>query len=178
MRFLLDQSTDARLIPFLAELGHAATRIGADYAGGIPDVQVLAIASDEGRILITDDRDFGELVIRSGLPHAGVIYLRLGSYAELFHVIADRDRPIPFAPELAVEVASPAQDEDALAAKARLYLRGGTRLVWIVWPHGQTVDVWRAGATAGPVRTLGAGDLLDGEDVVPGFSHPVAGLFA
>jgi Uma2 family endonuclease len=96
----------------------------------------------------------------------------------LFHVIADRDKPIPFAPELAVEVASPAQDDDALATKARLYLRGGTRLVWVVWPHRQTVDVWRASATARPVRPLGAGDLLDGEDVVPGFSHPVDDLFA
>jgi predicted nuclease of predicted toxin-antitoxin system len=83
MKFLLDQSTDARLITFLAELGHDATRIGADYPGGISDEHVLAIARDERRILITDDRDFGELVIRSGLPHAGVIYLRLSSYVEL-----------------------------------------------------------------------------------------------
>ena len=83
MRFLLDQSTDARLVPLLHELGHDATRIGADYPGGIPDAQVLAIASAEGRVLITDDRDFGELVIRSGLPHAGVIYLRLGNDAGL-----------------------------------------------------------------------------------------------
>jgi predicted nuclease of predicted toxin-antitoxin system len=83
MKFLLDQSTDARIITFLAKLGHDTTRIGADYPGGIPDEQVLAIANNEGRILITDDRDFGELVIRSGLAHAGVIYLRLGNYADL-----------------------------------------------------------------------------------------------
>jgi predicted nuclease of predicted toxin-antitoxin system len=78
MKFLLDQSTDARLAH-----GHDATRIGEDYPGSIPDEQVLAIARAEGRMLITDDRDFGELVIRSGLPHAGVIYLRLGNDAEL-----------------------------------------------------------------------------------------------
>lgn len=96
----------------------------------------------------------------------------------MFPLIADRDKPIPFAPELAVEVASPSQDEDSLAAKARIYLRGGTRLVWVVWPHTQTVDVWRAGAVTGPARTLGAGDQIDGEDVIPGFSHPVADLFA
>jgi len=83
MRFLLDQSTDARLVAFLHELGHDATRVGADYPGGIPDEHVLAIARDEGRILITDDRDFGELVIRSGLAHTGVIYLRLGNDVEL-----------------------------------------------------------------------------------------------
>ena len=83
MRFLPDQSTDARLLTHLRNLGHDATRIGADYPAGISDLQVLALAHAEGRILITDDRDFGELVVRSKQPHAGVIFLRLGAYAEL-----------------------------------------------------------------------------------------------
>jgi predicted nuclease of predicted toxin-antitoxin system len=83
MKFLLGQSTDARLVPYLRNLGHDTTRVGADYPGGIPDLQVLSLAHAEGRILITDDRDFGELVVRSKQPHAGVIYLRLGSYADL-----------------------------------------------------------------------------------------------
>lgn len=42
---------------------------------------MLAIARREGRILITDDRDFGELVFRRRQLHAGVIYLRLASYS-------------------------------------------------------------------------------------------------
>jgi predicted nuclease of predicted toxin-antitoxin system len=83
MRFLLDQSSDARLVPYLAQLGHDATRIGRDYPPGLPDQEVLALAHREGRILITDDRDFGELVFRLHQPHAGVIYLRLGEYADL-----------------------------------------------------------------------------------------------
>jgi predicted nuclease of predicted toxin-antitoxin system len=40
------------------------------------------------RILITDDRDFGDLVFRLRQPHAGVIFLRLGEYAELATKIA------------------------------------------------------------------------------------------
>ena len=83
MRFLLDQSADARLIPHLSQRGHDATRIGRDHPGGLPDPQVLAIAVAERRILLTDDRDFGELVFRQGQPHAGVIYFRLGDFAEL-----------------------------------------------------------------------------------------------
>ncbi len=83
MRFLLDQSTDARLIPYLRQQGHDATRIGRDHPGGLPDPQVLAIAVAEQRILLTDDRDFGELVFRQRQPHAGVIFFRLGRYAEL-----------------------------------------------------------------------------------------------
>jgi Uma2 family endonuclease len=89
----------------------------------------------------------------------------------------DADRPIPFAPDLAVEVASPSQDADAMAAKARTYLGGGTRLVWVVWPQAHHIDVWRAGTLDLPARTLNAGDTLEGEDVVPGFTHPVAAVF-
>ncbi len=87
-------------------------------------------------------------------------------------------RPIPFAPDLAVEVASPNQRRNEMAAKARVYLRGGTRLVWMIWPGRQQIDVWRQEQTSGPIATLGSGDLLDGEDIIPGFTYPVADVFA
>ena len=64
-----------------------------------------------------------------------------------------------------------------LAAKVALYLAGGTRLVWVIWADRQQVDVWHPGDT-GPSATLGVGDTLDGEDVIPGFIHPVADIFA
>jgi len=97
--------------------------------------------------------------------------------AEPARSIADRNKPIPFAPELAVEIASPSQNASELAAKARTYLNAGTRLVWAVLPRAQAVDVWRAGTAGGPVVRLGMDDSLDGEDVVPGFRHPIADLF-
>jgi predicted nuclease of predicted toxin-antitoxin system len=83
MKFLLDQSTDARIIPYLKQLGHDATQIHRTYPESIPDTEVLALAYQQKRILITDDRDFGELVFRLQQPHAGVIFLRLGTYAPL-----------------------------------------------------------------------------------------------
>ena len=83
MKFLLDQSTDARLLSYLKHLGHDATQIHQTYPESIPDEEVLSIARQEERILITDDRDFGELVFHQQLPHAGVIFLRLGTYAPL-----------------------------------------------------------------------------------------------
>ncbi len=103
----------------------------------------------------------------------------VGFYAaEKRALIVDRAKPIPFAPDLAVEVASPSQDADDLAAKARTYLHGGTRLVWVLWPQSGHIDVWRPGNLAAPATTLHAGDTLDGEDVIPGFRHPVAAVFA
>ncbi len=77
MRFLFDQSTDRRLAPYLRNLGHDVTIVAVDYPPSLPDEQVLAIAHQEQRILVTEDRDFGELVFLPQRPHLGVIYLRL-----------------------------------------------------------------------------------------------------
>lgn len=77
MRFLLDESADFRLAKFLRECGHDAVAIGQDYPHSLADDAVLAIALREQRILITSDRDFGELVVRYQSAHAGVILFRL-----------------------------------------------------------------------------------------------------
>ena len=98
--------------------------------------------------------------------------------AERALLILDEDKPLPFAPDLAVEVASPSQGAEAMAAKAQLYLSAGMRLVWIVWPHGSHIDVWRPSDPLRPLRVLTVSDMLDGEDVVPGFSYPAAEVFA
>lgn len=45
----------------------------------LTDREVLAIANREQRILITNDRDFGELVFRLQLPHSGIVLFRLGA---------------------------------------------------------------------------------------------------
>ena len=92
--------------------------------------------------------------------------------------LAHPERAIPFAPDLAVEVASPTQRHPEMAAKACRYLAGGTGLVWVVWPRYRQVDVWHPGDTDTPFATLTMGDTLDGEDVVPGFSYPIARLFS
>lgn len=81
------------------------------------------------------------------------------------------------APDLVAEVVSPTQFRPEMASKARRYLAAGVRLVWIVWPRNQQVDVWRPGADQ-PIATLNAGDVLDGLDVVPGFLYPLANIFA
>jgi Uma2 family endonuclease len=79
------------------------------------------------------------------------------------------------APDLAVEVASENQYAPGMGAKAKTYLRFGTRLVWIIWPRYKRMDVWHPGDEA--PTALGIEDTLDGEDVVPGFTYRVARLF-
>lgn len=87
------------------------------------------------------------------------------------------EKYLRLAPDLVVEVASPDQYKPEMAAKARLYLSSGVRLVWVIWPAQQTVEVWRSGSDS-PLAALSVGDMLDGLDVVPGFSYPIADLFS
>ena len=77
MKFLLDESAELSIAPFLRDAGHDVTVIAHDYPNALSDRVVLSIAYDEQRVLITNDRDFGELVFRHQQPHHGVIYFRL-----------------------------------------------------------------------------------------------------
>lgn len=77
MKFLLDQSVERRLAPFLRNLGHDVTVVSIDYEAGIADEKVLAHAHQESRIVITNDKgDFGELIFRHYHAHCGVILFR------------------------------------------------------------------------------------------------------
>ncbi len=82
-----------------------------------------------------------------------------------------------FAPDLAVEIASPSQYKPEMADKAKVYLSASVQLVWVIWRDTKTVDVWRPGSDA-PEVTLALGDALDGLEVAPGFRYPLAELFA
>ena len=76
------------------------------------------------------------------------------------------------APDLVVEVLSPGQD---LSDKARMWLSYGTREVWVTQPAAPvSVTCYRPGQ---PPVTLYEDDILDGGDLLPGFSVPVWRLF-
>jgi predicted nuclease of predicted toxin-antitoxin system len=77
MKFLLDQNIERRLAAFLRQLGHDVTIISVDYPAGLLDDKILALAYQERRILLTNDRsDFGELIFRYSHSHYGVILFR------------------------------------------------------------------------------------------------------
>ena len=81
MKFLIDECTDIGLGDHLRSRGHDASSIVKDYPRSRADQDVLAIAQNEGRVLITDDTDFGELVFLQDRSYAGVILFRLGPRA-------------------------------------------------------------------------------------------------
>ena len=77
MKFLLDQNFDRRLVQPLRQSGHDLKVVAVDYPSGLRDEEVLSLAVSEDRIILTNDRDFGELAVKELLPHAGIIYLRM-----------------------------------------------------------------------------------------------------
>jgi len=85
------------------------------------------------------------------------------------------DSFVPMAPDLAVEVLSPSDRMADALAKVAMYLQAGTSLVWLVNPVTRTVVVFRADMD--PV-TLAGSATLDGGEVLPDFSVPVAEIFA
>lgn len=79
------------------------------------------------------------------------------------------------APDLAVEIVSPSNTAAEILDKAADYLDAGTRLVWVVEPGRRCVTVYRS---RHEIRLLREEDDLDGYDVLPGFTLPVAEIFA
>ena len=78
-------------------------------------------------------------------------------------------------PDLAIEIKSPDDSLRELREKAHYYLDNGTRLVWLVYPEKRLIEVYAKGKD---VDILTENDMLDGGDVLPGFSLPVRDIFA
>lgn len=74
MRLLLDSSVWGGACVDLEQAGHDVVWCG-DWHEDPGDEEILARAFREGRILVTLDKDFGELAVARGLPHAGIIRL-------------------------------------------------------------------------------------------------------
>ena len=81
---------------------------------------------------------------------------------------------LDIAPELVVEVLSPDDRWNNIIQKLREYFAIGVRLVWVADPDSRTVSVYRS---LTDVREFTERDALPGDDVLPGFSVPVASLF-
>lgn len=78
------------------------------------------------------------------------------------------------APDLVVEVVSTWDTTAEIQTKVREWIEFGVKLVWVVYPETRTVHVIRSLQER---LTLSEGDILDGGDVLPGFSCSVAELF-
>lgn len=77
MRLLADECCEAALVDALRAAGHDVL-FAVESLRGEPDDEVLSRAFAEDRVLITEDKDFGELVYRLRIPAHALILLRFG----------------------------------------------------------------------------------------------------
>ncbi len=90
------------------------------------------------------------------------------------------------APDFVAEIASPSQTRPEMYQKVNLYLAAGVKLLWLIWPNPQFVEVWQADDTTqarakrGEIiqsKVLTSADTLTGFAVLPAFSCPVSDIF-
>jgi Uma2 family endonuclease len=79
------------------------------------------------------------------------------------------------APDMVVEVLSPSDRAGEVLSKIEMYRQAGVRLIWVVDPEPKTVTVL---ADNQPVAVVKSDGMLDGGEVLPGFSVAVAEIFA
>lgn len=96
MRLLADEGVHQGVVAALGQAEYAVTYI-ADTMPGATDKEVLCKADELAAVLITSDKDFGELVFRQKLTHRGVILLRLSGLplAEQVDVVLELLRTYP-----------------------------------------------------------------------------------
>lgn len=80
----------------------------------------------------------------------------------------------PGAPDLAAEVISPTDTAREVREKAEMWIAVGAKLVWVVDPASRSVTVYRPDSE---LIVLAEHEVIDGDDVVPGFQCDVAEIF-
>jgi predicted nuclease of predicted toxin-antitoxin system len=79
MRLLADENIDPALVAWLRGQGHDVLAV-RETIPGAPDRHVLDLATEDERILLTEDKDFGEMLFRRRLPSSGIILLRFRTF--------------------------------------------------------------------------------------------------
>ncbi len=89
MKLLADENIPVKSIEMLRENGMDVKSIGIDHLS-ISDKEVIEIAQNEGRLIITFDSDYGDLIFVHGFrPSAGVVYFRIHqiNYKEFANIV-------------------------------------------------------------------------------------------
>ena len=96
MNLVANEGVDRPVVERLRQDGHDVVYV-AELSPSITDEEVLQQANARTAVLLTADKDFGELVFRQGLVHSGVVLLRLAGLANATkaEIVAEvcRDRP-------------------------------------------------------------------------------------
>ena len=75
LRFLADESCDFAIVRALRKAGHDVSSV-TELMAGATDRSVAELAKRESRILLTEDKDFGQLCLAGSGPESGVVLIR------------------------------------------------------------------------------------------------------
>ena len=76
MRWLVDECVDAALVDLLRQSGHEALYV-SEISPRATDIDVMNRAERDHRLLLTEDKDFGDLVFRQARPVPGIVLIRI-----------------------------------------------------------------------------------------------------
>jgi len=82
VKILADENIDHSIVDQLRKDGHNILYI-KEMQPGMPDEEVISIAKKQGALLLTSDKDFGELVFRQGRVSHGILLIRLAGLPTL-----------------------------------------------------------------------------------------------
>ena len=82
MQFLVDEGCDAIIVRTLRALGYDVEYV-AEINPGMTDIAILQLGVDEKRIVITEDRDFSELIFRDSKETYGIVFVRISDAERL-----------------------------------------------------------------------------------------------
>ncbi len=140
-------------------------------------VKALLVCEDEGKGEVFFEQPFvlvdkSQWVKGSRVPD--VMYFEASRLKVYREQNPDEDeKPYALVPDIAVEVVSKTDSYTALSQKVDVYLRDGVKIIWVIDPRRQVVEVYQGSQKI----TLTEKDTLRGEEVIPGFEVPVARLF-
>lgn len=78
MKFLAHENIEQPVVDSLRAAGHDVACVAA-VAPGVSDEELLRLANAESRLVLTNDKDFSELVYREGRVAQGIVLLRLAT---------------------------------------------------------------------------------------------------
>jgi Uma2 family endonuclease len=146
---------------------HISMWIGSMLFSFIADKNLGAVAGSKGPIRFKPD------LVR--MP--SISFIRWDSVDDPDEIEEPESAFLEVAPDLVVEVLSPGNTRREMEIKLSEYAQAGVKLVWYVDPERKEVDVYPKG-NAKRKKTMGINDTLDGGNVLPGFTLPVAKIFA
>jgi predicted nuclease of predicted toxin-antitoxin system len=85
VRWLVDECVDTQLVHHLRQAGHDVMYV-AELTPHASDEDVLILAEGEQRILLTDDKDFGDLVFRQAKQVPGIVLVRIDSWRRTLRI--------------------------------------------------------------------------------------------